>query len=69
MRVNLPKELDNGRPVVPNFIYTPCPGICPMMSAVFSQFRDRLGSERYRAPMVSISIDPERDTPALRRVA
>ena len=65
MRVNLPKELDNGRPVVPNFIYTPCPGICPMMSAVFSQFRDRLGSERDRALMVSISIDPERDTPAL----
>ena len=40
-----------------------------MMSTVFSQFRDRLGSERDRAPMVSISIDPERDTPALRRVA
>ncbi len=35
-KVSLPHELDDGRPVVLNFIYTTCPGICPVMSQVFS---------------------------------
>ncbi len=63
-KVLLSKELDDGRPLVLNFIYTTCPGICPLMSQVFSQFQDRLGAERIRVHMVSISIDPEQDTPA-----
>lgn len=63
-RVALPRELDDGRPVVLNFIYTTCPGICPLMSAVFADFQNRLGDERARVHMVSISIDPEQDTPA-----
>lgn len=63
-RVKLPRELDDGRPVVMNFVYTTCPGICPIMSAMFSEFQDRLGAERSRVHMVSISIDPEQDTPA-----
>lgn len=62
--VSLPKELDDGRMVVLNFIYTTCPGICPVMSHVFSQFQERLGSGREKVHMVSISIDPEQDTPA-----
>jgi len=63
-RVSLSAELDDGRPVVLNFIYTTCPGICPLMSQVFSQFQRRLGAERGKVHMVSISIDPEQDTPA-----
>jgi protein SCO1/2 len=63
-RVSLPKELDDGRPVVLNFIYTTCPGVCPIMSAVFTQFQDKLGADRSKVHMVSISIDPEQDTPA-----
>jgi protein SCO1/2 len=62
--VALSKELDDGRPVVLNFVYTTCPGICPVMSQVFSQFQERLGGERDKVHMVSISIDPEQDTPA-----
>jgi len=63
-RVALAHELDDGRPVVLNFIYTTCPGICPLMSAVFADFQNRLGNERSRVHMVSISIDPEQDSPA-----
>ena len=63
-RVSLRKEMDDGRPVALNFIYTTCPGICPMMSEVFRQFQDRLGAEREHVHMMSISIDPEQDTPA-----
>jgi protein SCO1/2 len=63
-KVSLPKELDDGRPVMLNFIYTTCPGICPVMSQVFSQLQERLGADREHVHMVSISIDPEQDTPA-----
>lgn len=61
--VSLPKELDDGRPVLLNFVYTTCPGICPMMSQSFSQFQDEVRAERSGIHMVSISIDPEQDTP------
>ena len=62
--VAFPEELDDGRPVVLNFIFTTCSSICPVMTQVFSQLQDKLGGERDRVHMVSISIDPEQDTPA-----
>ena len=64
MRVSLPRELDDGRPVVMNFIYTDCTTICPLSSQVFAQLQAALGAERDHVHFVSISIDPERDTPA-----
>ena len=63
-RVSLPAELDDGRPVALNFVYTSCTTICPLTSQIFSQFQDRLGDKRARVHLVSISIDPEQDTPA-----
>ncbi len=63
-RVDLATELNDGRPVVLNFIYTSCTTICPMSSAVFEQFQDKLGDARDSVHLVSISIDPEQDTPA-----
>jgi protein SCO1/2 len=62
--VALPAELDDGRPVVLNFIYTSCTTICPLSSQVFEQFQESLGAGRGGVHMVSISIDPEQDTPA-----
>jgi protein SCO1/2 len=62
-RVSLRSELNDGRPVVLNFIFTSCPGVCPMMSQVFAQLQRALGPDRDRVHMVSISIDPEQDTP------
>jgi protein SCO1/2 len=68
--VNLRAELDDGRPLVLNFIYTSCTTICPMNSQVFEQFQGDLGAERASVHLVSISIDPEEDTPAhLRKYA
>ena len=63
-RVDLAAELNDGRPVVLNFIYTSCTTICPMSSEVFRQFQDKLGDARDSVHLVSISIDPEQDTPA-----
>lgn len=55
--------LDDGRPVLLNFIFTSCTAICPVTSQVFSEVRERLGKDRDRVNMVSVSIDPENDTP------
>ena len=63
-RVSLAAELDDGRPVALNFIYTSCTTICPLSSQIFAQFQDRLGEKRANVHLVSISIDPEQDTPA-----
>jgi len=61
--VPLRKEIDDGRPVVLNFVFTTCASICPVMSQIFAQLQDKLGPERSKVHMVSISIDPEQDTP------
>jgi protein SCO1 len=63
-RVELADELNDGRPVVLNFIYTTCSGICPLASHVFAQLQHELGTQRDHVHLVSISIDPEEDTPA-----
>ncbi|HEX9139706.1 MAG TPA: SCO family protein [Steroidobacteraceae bacterium] len=62
-RLTLGAALDDDRPVVLNFIYTSCNSICPLLSAVLAQFREQLGAERASVHVVSISIDPEQDTP------
>jgi protein SCO1 len=62
--VVLANELNDGRPVVLNFIYTTCSGICPLASHVFSELQHRLGTGADRVHLVSISIDPEEDTPS-----
>jgi protein SCO1/2 len=62
--VAFPDELDDGRPVVLNFIYTSCASICPLSSQIFEQFQEDLGEARNFVHLVSISIDPEQDTPA-----
>jgi len=62
--VFLDQELNDGRPVVVNFIFTTCATICPLTSKVFSMLQAKLGEDRSKVHLVSISIDPEQDTPA-----
>jgi protein SCO1 len=62
--VSLPAELDDGRPVVLNFIYTSCTTICPLSSQVFAQFQHGLGPKHEPVHLMSISIDPEQDSPS-----
>jgi protein SCO1/2 len=61
--VRLAQELDDGRPVVLSFIFTSCTTICPMLSSTLAQLQRKLGPARDRVHLVSISIDPEFDTP------
>jgi protein SCO1/2 len=62
-RIEFPADIDDGRPVFVNFIYTTCTAICPVMTQIFSAFEKKLGTEASRVRLVSISIDPEQDTP------
>jgi len=62
--VSLRDGLGGNEPVILNFIFTSCTAICPVMSATFQQVQEKLGDERSRVRMVSISIDPENDSPA-----
>jgi len=61
--VLLSAEMDDGRPVVVNFIFTTCGSICPLMSQVFGQFQRKLDSDARQPHLLSISTDPEEDTP------
>ena len=56
------KELDDGRPVILNFIFASCTAICPMISHVFSRVQAKLGENSQKVHLMSISIDPENDT-------
>jgi len=65
--VTLANALSDRRPVVLNFIYTSCGSTCPVLSQMIAEFRARLGAARSRVHVVSISIDPEQDTPPVLR--
>lgn len=62
-QVRLHEVLDAGQPVMLNFIFTTCTTICPVQSASFMQVQQQLGTESDQVRMISISIDPEYDTP------
>jgi protein SCO1 len=57
------KEMDDGSPVIMNFIFASCSAICPMLSHVFSQVQAKLAKDAPKVHLMSISIDPENDTP------
>jgi protein SCO1/2 len=62
--VSLATLVDSGKPLLLNFIFTSCTTICPVQTATFSQVQAALGDLQNQVRMVSISIDPEQDTPA-----
>lgn len=52
------------KPVMLNFIFTTCTAICPIMSSSFAQVSTQLGNKHKELQLISISVDPEQDTPA-----
>jgi protein SCO1/2 len=62
-KTTLAKELDGKKPVILAFIYTSCTTVCPVTSQILSRAQDLLGAEMQNVRMLSISIDPEYDTP------
>ena len=62
--VSLHAVLDEKFPVILNFIYTSCTAICPVTTGTFEQVQRQLGDSSGKVRLVTISIDPENDTPA-----
>ncbi len=56
-----------GAPWVANFMFTRCPTICPRQTAVLKTIQDSLAADtgRQDVRLVSFSVDPAHDTPAV----
>ena len=54
-----------GKVVVVFFGYTQCPDVCPTTLAELAAARKLLGADGARVQGVFVTIDPERDTPAV----
>jgi cytochrome oxidase Cu insertion factor (SCO1/SenC/PrrC family) len=57
-----------GRVTVIDFIYTHCTDACPLLSATFQQAQRKLSDDKLlgeRVMLVSVSVDPLHDTPAV----
>src|ERR1700745_758183 len=54
-----------GKIWIADFIYTTCPGPCPMISSRMSELQKPL--EKSDVHLVSFTVDPEKDTPAVLR--
>ena len=62
-RIDFKAFLDGDKVVILDFIYGTCTTICPVLSIGFSHFQKKLGPDVDKVHMVSISIDPDNDTP------
>ncbi len=54
-----------GRPTVVLFGYTHCPDVCPTTLADWKRVKQQLGSDAARVRFLFVSVDRERDTPAI----
>lgn len=59
----LPALVNTDKPVLLNFAFSSCTTICPVMSAGFANLQRKLGPQAANVRLVSISIDPENDSP------
>jgi protein SCO1/2 len=66
-KVNLKALLESGEPVILDFIFGTCTTICPVLSAGYANLQTRMPAEAAKIHLVSISIDPENDTPKVMR--
>ncbi len=62
-KVRLQTLIQGDTPVVVSFIYGTCTTICPVLSAGFVNLQNRLAATGQTVRLVSITIDPENDTP------
>lgn len=64
-RVQLVSDVLAGKIAVINFVYTTCTTVCPVTSATFAQLQREMGGRLGKdVVLVSITVDPVRDSPA-----
>ncbi len=54
-----------GKVSIVNFMFTRCATVCPLFTAKLKRIQDRTASLGEALQLVSISVDPEHDTPAV----
>lgn len=54
-----------GKVAIVSFMFTSCPDVCPILTTQLSGLRTELLPQRPEIQFVSISVDPEKDTPAV----
>lgn len=59
------KESMHGKVWVASFVFTRCPSSCPAVTRAMQDLRDRFDRNNIDIKMVSFSVDPEYDTPAV----
>lgn len=53
-----------GQPYIADFIFTSCTASCPKLTARMKQLHEKIVAKQSTVRLVSISVDPETDTPA-----
>jgi len=66
-KVRFKELVESNRPVVVDFIFGTCTTICPVLSATYTNLQTKLGPDLKKIHLVSVSIDPENDTPQVMR--
>lgn len=62
---SLKSDVIGDRIVVMDFVYTSCTTVCPVVSAIMGEVQQKLGGRVGRdVALVSLTVDPVRDTPA-----
>jgi protein SCO1/2 len=56
-----------GKVVVMFFGYAQCPDVCPTTMTEMAQVKQQLGSDGDKLQVLFVTVDPERDTPAVMR--
>jgi protein SCO1/2 len=54
-----------GQVWVAAFIFTSCPSTCPLVTAAMGKLQTRFAADNIPVKLVSITVDPENDTPAV----
>jgi protein SCO1/2 len=66
VKVHFHDDLLKGKTVLINFLFTTCTGVCSPMTANLARVQNLLGDRLGRdIVMISITVDPENDTPAV----
>ena len=63
VKLRLRALLQTSKPVLLDFIYSSCTTTCPVLSAGYANVQNRFAPDSQKVQLISISIDPEKDTP------
>jgi protein SCO1/2 len=63
VQTRLTRALDADAPLVLNFVFTTCSATCPLQTATLAEVQRRLAANGAAARFVSVTIDPDNDTP------